>query len=307
VEYSDVQNFLPSFLFSERGTKRLDLELSALAVGPKSNLSKLQILFPRLIGLSLETTLGAKWSNFARSFKVPTPMILEGLHRSKIIKEKGKDVTLTKKPKRPSKRIEVLSVQEANILTRLETPFDEYKNYLEHIGNEVDIDKIRIVRAKVSKLIQDMWKVVERVSAPLTKRRTALVSHMTDNERKKLNINKGFIQSCINNQFADCKDDKGRLYTLSPIPLVLKCGSQEEVISASKCDVQILYVLIPYECAETVREVLVTYASLINVPVVDQRPVIKKKSRKAQQVEEFEDDTFAPRREIPSEYQTDPS
>jgi hypothetical protein len=241
----------------------------------------------------LELKAGTLWLERARNYKVPTPMILDGLHRTKVIKERGKDIVLTKKPKRPSKRIEVLTVEEANILRRMERPFDEYKEFLSNLGKEVAISDIRSVREKISRLIQAMWLVVEKVTAPLTKRRTALVAHMNENERKKVNINKNFIQSYINNQFADCKDDAARLYTLSPIPLFLKCGSQQEITSAAKCEIKIQFFVVPDNIDTAVIECMIAFSKITNVEMVTARPQ-RKKNRGPTQVEEFDDMEGAP-------------
>jgi hypothetical protein len=217
-------------------------------------------------------------------------MILEGLHRTKLVKEKGKDIVLTKKPKRPSKRIEVLSVEEARVLEFLEKPFDEYKEYLTSLGKTVAIADISKARNHLSKIIQAMWLVVEKVSAPLTKRRTPLVSHLTENERKKTTINKGFIEAHKNNNFADCKDDKSNIYTLSPIPLLLKAGSREMISQAAKCDVDIHYILVPSDVEGIVRDCMTAFSVMTEIELVVTKPVKSKKSRKAQKVERFSDE-----------------
>jgi hypothetical protein len=294
ASYSDVQHFLPQFLFTDKGTKRLELELNAIASGAKANITKLQSLIPRLVGIWLESKVGQIWADLARNYKVPVPMILEGLHRTKVVKEKGKDIVLIKKPKRPSKRIEVLSVEEARILESLEKPFTQYKEFIRNLDKEIAIKDIKAARDSISKLIQAMWLVVEKVSAPLTKRRTALVAHMSESERKKVTINKAFIQSHVNNNFADCKMDKAVLYTISPIPLLLKCGFPEDVSSASKCEVNLHYVVIPEQSTTTVQEVMWSFSKLCNIECVNTRPIAQRKRRGPTKVDEFDDADIQP-------------
>jgi len=240
--------------------------------------------------LWLETDIGKEWSSMAKSYQVPTPMILEGLHRTKVIKEKGKDVVQTKKPKRPSKRIEVLSVGEVKLLERLESPFDEYKAAVNSLGKSVAIKDIVKTRKDLSKIIQAMWLVVEKVSAPLTKRRTPLMSGLTENAKKRTTLNKAFLLKLSNSNFAECKADKNSVYTHSPVPLIVKCGSQEEVRAASNCEIEIHYIVCPPDCNEVVRECMTQFSAMTKIELVDARPKKVKKSKKAQRVDTFSDE-----------------
>jgi len=293
-EYSDVQNFLPSFLFTEKGGKRIEMEINALATGQKSNIQKLSICISRLVSLWLETEMGKHWCVLAKSFEVPSSAVLEGLHRTKVVKEKGKDKILIKKPKRPSKRIEVLSLEEANILSFIEKPFDDYSEFIKSLGESIAINKIVETRKKVKSIIAAMWIVVEKVSAPLTKRRTAFLAHLSESERKKQNINKAFIESLKSEFFSPIKEDNNLFYTISPIPLLLKAVNKELVVEVSKIEISIHYIVIPQGTNPLISNVVQTFANQTGIRVHDVRPSFKPKKKRATQVDQFSDEENIP-------------
>jgi len=178
--YADVQQFLPSTLYTEKGGRKLDIEIGAIATGQKANIAKLPSTFTRLVELWIDTEEGKVWSTLAFTYNIPTPLILDGLHKKVVEKVKGKDVVHIKKPKRPSKRIEVLSKLEKQLIMQYEIPFDDYKKKMQDLGKEISINLIKSVREELKLLIQKMWLVVEKFSAPLTKRRTAMIAHLSE-------------------------------------------------------------------------------------------------------------------------------
>jgi REP element-mobilizing transposase RayT len=287
--YVDVSNFLPDFLFNEKRARRLDMECSAIATSQKSNLHQLPNCIIQLVHMWLKFEAGGRWSTLALTYKVSTPLILEGLHRTKIEKLKGKDIVRTKKPKRPSKRIEVLCNAEREILLKDENVFEDYKSYLKKLDKDVDIDKIKLQRDHIKDLITQMWTIVERYSAPLTKRRTILVAHLNEAQRKKMDFNKAFIQKHIDNEFADCKTHKSNLYVLSPIPILLKKNQAEWNRDIAMCDITLHYTLIPVSVQSIVRESLTEFANLTKSKIVTKRP-IKKGKKGGILVEKFDEE-----------------
>jgi hypothetical protein len=266
------------------------MEINALATGQKSNIQKISSCISRIIGLWLETEHGKHWAALARSFEVPTSMVLEGLHRTKVVKERSKEVTLTKKPKRPSKRIEVLSLEEANILIKLEKAFDDYSDYIKSLHESVPINKIVDVRKHIRELIAAMWLVVERVSAPLTKRRTAFTAGLSESEKKKININKAFVQSLENDFFSSVKADRALFYTISPQPLLIKALDRELLGELGKCEVNIHYILVPEGTNPLIASCFQSFGTKTATPVVERRPAGKNKKKRATKVEHFSDE-----------------
>jgi hypothetical protein len=278
--YMDIQMFLPPKLFTEKGGRRLELEVAAIAANQTAKVSRVTQVLVKLVELWSLTSTGKYWLNLAMTYKIPTPMILEGLHKTVVEKVKGKDHVRTKKPKRPSKRIEVLSRLESELLRRYETPFDEYKTKMKSLGNEIDIKDVKEVRQKLKDLINSMWIVVEKFSAPLTKRRTAMCAHLTENDRKKLNFNKAYVDKLRSEQFSTVTmGDKANMYTLSPIPIFLKCQETKYVVSANKISMDITYILVPKECDQDVRDIVYDYARIIGVRPTDTLPEIRRKKR----------------------------
>jgi hypothetical protein len=122
-----------------------------------------------------------------------------------------------------------------------------------------------------------MWLCVEKCSAPLTKRRTPLLKRLNQQERNRVSISKPFVQDCITNKFSWITD-RNDLYTLSPIPLIMKVGSKEEITSASLCTVESSYILIPRDAVNSVGYAMTYFAKIVDIPVVNERE--KKQNRK---------------------------
>jgi len=278
--YADVASFLPTSLFTEKGGRRLEIEVNAIASTQKSNTHRLTSCIVKLVELWLNTTEGKDWSSLALKYKVATPLILEGLHRKVVTKVRNKDEVRVKKPKRPSKRIEVLSPIEAKLIAEHEKAFDDYKKKCTSLGKEIEISSIKKTREELSTLIRDMWTVVEKFSAPLTKRRTALVSSLTEGERKKLNFNKAFIDRMRNENFATtCLGETANTYTLSPIPILNKCGDRY-LIDANKIRIEMNWILIPDNVGAEVQEIFQYFATMINRKVYTENPRVRDKRTK---------------------------
>jgi hypothetical protein len=135
-----------------------------------------------------------------------------------------------------------------------------------------------------------MWIVVEKVSAPLTKRRTAFVAHLSESERKKQNINKAFIESLKSEFFGSLKEDRNLFYTISPVPLLLKALNRELIVEVSKIEISIHYIVIPDNTNELIKTTINTFATQTGVQVFNERPSFKPRKKRATQVEHFSDE-----------------
>jgi hypothetical protein len=278
AKFSDVHPFLPTHLFTEKGGRKLEVELSAISLGSQSNISALYQTLVRLVGEYALLDACKGWRNLCLDLKVPTSAVIEGLHRRKTVREKNKDKIIIKKPKRPSKRIEVLSEFEREIIQSNENSFTEYKNYIKSLDKEIPIANISKVRERISADIQSMWLCVEKCSAPLTKRRTPLLKRLTQQERAKVSLSKPYVQDCITNKFSWITD-RNDLYTLSPIPLIMKVGSKQEITSVSLCSVETNYVLIPVHTVDSVGHAMNYFAKITDIPVVNTREKRAKRSK----------------------------
>jgi hypothetical protein len=261
--YADVSAFLPRALFTEKGGKRLELELSAIAISSKSNTQRLLSCIVKLIDLWLPTTNGAAWAALVGSYMVSVPLILDGLHRTVTEKgPKGKDRIRTKKPKRPSKRIEILSPIEAKLIKGCEKAFDDYKAKIKSLGKEIKISDIKATRDTLKGLIVDMWTCVEKFSAPLTKRRTILTEHLTESDRKRLNFNKQYMDMLRANHFSVCTHSKNHVYTLSPIQILLKADNMNAIYT-NKIVFEQRNIVVPEDLPESIKDIFLEFASTI--------------------------------------------
>jgi hypothetical protein len=291
ADFADVQNFLPGHLFTDKGGRRLEFEIGAISTGNKSGIGLLYQSIVRLVNIFISTRLDKRWKELAESYTVPTPLVLEGLHRKKVVKVKNKDKVQIKKPKRPSKRIEVLSPTEVKILEITEKPFNEYKDYVNGLEKEIAVSKLKAVRERVSELIRLMWLVVEKASAPLTKRRTPFMKSLSEAERKKHVMNKSFVDQAIQDQYFWHNTDMGDLYTLSPIPLVLKVGSDNMKVAASMCKfLKEKRILVPIDCDPMLADAMLSFAIMSGYKVVHREDRIDKK-KGARKVDRFSDES----------------
>jgi len=279
-KYADVQQFLPKNLFTDKGARRIELEFSAIATGQKSNTSKLTQCVSKLVELWQVTDEGKRWFEFALTYKIPTPMILDGLHKTVTEKVKGKDVVKIKKPKRPSKRIEILSKLERNLIAEEEKPFIDYKEKMKSLGNEIPINLIKSTRDSLRELIQKMWAVVEKFSAPLTKRRTAMLAPLTEQERRKVIFNKAYVDRLRAENFQSVVlGDIANLYLLSPTQLLLKCDVKY-AISTNRILIKKDFILIEDSIDEKVASLYRDYAAIVRLPVRTTMPQPKPARRR---------------------------
>jgi hypothetical protein len=230
-DYSIVLPFLPKSLFSESGMKILDLELSGISRGNKSNIANLASTLHRVVNRFIKSFRG-QWETLVQKYKIPTSMLLAGMHRTRIVKVKGKDTSVPKKPKRPSKRVEVFLTSEVQLLSKRESAFDDYKTLVKNLGDSVKVQDIVNARKDIAKAIDDMWKCVESVSAILTKRRTAIMTGM-DTKAKGFTFNKTLMTKCVAESFGHIRQNPEAMYTISPVPLLKKIGSSKTMIEIS--------------------------------------------------------------------------
>jgi hypothetical protein len=114
-----------------------------------------------------------QWTVSFDQFKVPTSEAIKDLHRKKTTKVKGKEIISTKTPNRPSQRAETVLESERFLLsTYLEKSFDEYKDIMTDATTDkgVELVDLQTWRTRMSSVIADNWKVVDKCSAYLTHR-----------------------------------------------------------------------------------------------------------------------------------------
>jgi hypothetical protein len=245
--------------------------------------------------------LKKEWFALAETYKVPVAVALDGLHKTKTIKEKGKTKVIPKKPKRPSKRIEVLFDAEKSILKSMEVPFDEYSEYVKSLGKEIQVSMVKRARQNVGELIHKMWLCVEKTSAVITKRRTAFLAPLSEQERKKINFNKAFVEKQIA-EFRKRPDEyMESILSLSPKALFSKIVDPNQQGELAK--IQLSYLTVVHPPDTKLPDAMITafeeYCRAFGMRKID-APHTKTKNR-PQKVKFFEDeDQFGPEEgEIP--------
>jgi len=164
-----------------------------------------------------------------------------------------------------------------------EKAFKDYKKLIADLPKEIELKDIKTKRAAIKSAINSMWLCVEKYSAPLTKRRTIMLSHLTDNERKRMVFNKAFVDKLRADNFSICLTDAASVYTLSPIPLLLKHQDSAISISANKITVHQGYMVIAKDVNINVREIVTDFCRTINYRVLDQKIAMDNRSRKHSQ------------------------
>jgi len=164
-------------------------------------------------------------------YNIPLGQALEGLHRSKTVKERGKDKIVPIHPNRPSQRIEVFSKAEQELLKQSENAFNRYDELLAPYKKEqsVAIKYVPAFRKAASKAINDMWEVVQRFTAPLTKRRTIAYTYISKKGKGTLSLTKQSWMDIL--ELIRQKGDRKDISLFSPLPLEVK--SQEIILSAA--------------------------------------------------------------------------
>jgi virulence-associated protein VagC len=114
-------------------------------------------------------------------YEIPLGVALEGIHRTKKIKERGREKVTTLHPRRPSERIEIFSEGEKLLIRPHETPFDHYEELLKPYqeAQKVSIKDVLELRLKAKRIINNAWEVVQNYTAPLTKRRTVAFTYIS--------------------------------------------------------------------------------------------------------------------------------
>lgn len=185
-QYNNIKDFLPKNLFGDKGTSKLDLEINAKAKSKESHINVVKETLRKLIAQYLKFHQSAEWFNLALGYRIPVALALEGLHKSKTVKVKNRVETQIKKPKKPSKRIEVYLESERIVLSKLEEGFAKYSEYVKSLPKEgISASEIVNVRTTVRTMIASCWSIVERTSAIITKRRAPLLAEGSEKRNDK--------------------------------------------------------------------------------------------------------------------------
>jgi len=192
--YSKIANYLPDECFYSTG--RLDhiyFFLTEMIVEKdiktlkllKDNILKLLMRFIRVTGIA------EKWK-FLTSYKVPSSKVLEGLYRYKEKVVKGKKKSVPTKPKRPSKRIEVIYPEEKAFIEMYEGSFADFNSLTKKLKDGIPLDLCDKYHFDCSKLTRERWETVKRFSAALSYRRKILVKIA-----KELKLKTGLTKATI--------------------------------------------------------------------------------------------------------------
>jgi len=164
------------------------------------------------------------WSGI--SYEIPLGTALEGLHRTKEVKTRTGTKKVPVHPSRPSGRIEVFGPGEIEFIKADERPFDKYKETLEPYskGQMVPIKDVTTLRTNAKSCITAMWEVVQRFSAPLTKRRTTALAYASKKGKGTINLTKQSWDDLL--ELIRHKKDRKEVALFSPLPLEIKSASK---------------------------------------------------------------------------------
>jgi hypothetical protein len=125
-------------------------------------------------------------------FYIPLGVAMEGLHRTRVIQDKGRQKTTIIHPNRPSQRIEIVSQGESKMVESDEIAFDNHKTLLDGFKETqmVEISRVIDLRKALKQSISNCWEVVQRYTAPLTKRRTVAMTYLSKRGKGSVNLNK---------------------------------------------------------------------------------------------------------------------
>jgi len=129
---------------------------------------------------------------FLNEYKVPSSKVLEGLYRYKEKVVKGKKKSVPKKPKRPSKRIEVIYPEERLFIDMYEGCFIEFNNLTTRLKAGVAFSECEKEYLAAAGLTSKKWEIVKRFSAPLSYRRKVLLKMS-----KELKLKQGLTKANI--------------------------------------------------------------------------------------------------------------
>jgi len=138
-----------------------------------------------------------KWGKLLKSYKVPLSMITNNLYKKKEKVIKGKKKFIPIKPKKPSKRIEVLFQAELKIIKDDEGCFTEFKELVKSLAGGVSLDDVNKVTKELISLTTQKWQVVQKWSAPLTTRIKILLTIGKKINNKLTKLSKNNIQSIL--------------------------------------------------------------------------------------------------------------
>jgi len=198
---------------------------------------------------------------------------------------------LSKKPKRPSERVEIYSVAERMYLKKFEEPFEKYSELVNGLPANIKINQVKNVRQDVAKRIEECWLFVEKVSATITKRRSAFLCDIPEKDRKKINFNAAFVKTRIEEIKAGDIEYLQAIQYLSPIPLLAKLLGGEEVAALSTIKWSSARLVIP-DIARFSPEVNGIFDEYVKTFALDEIRVRQHKREKAsaRKVEHFSDE-----------------
>jgi len=138
--------------------------------------------------------------------KIHVSEVVKGLHRRVKRKVRGKEILVTITPNRPSRRVEILTSEEQQLIEGCEGVFTAYENKISNLTkNYVKIRDVLTVRAELSTLINKQWELVRKIS-PVLSPRSKILSELIKKELKKNDLTKQNISEVMSRLASDPSD-----------------------------------------------------------------------------------------------------
>jgi hypothetical protein len=231
-DYSKIANFLPNECFySEARIDFISFFLSEMII--EKDIPTLKVLKENILRILMRflrsSNIPSKWS-MLETYLIPCNKVLEGLYQTKEKMVKGKKKFVAIKPKRPSRRIEIIYPEERQYIEYSENCFSSFKKISDSIKGGCPMSKVIKVREELFLLTQMKREVVKKFSAPLSYRRKVFERIIKDHKLKK-NMNKGNLEIILNL----VKSDEVSLSPKERIDM-----SSYNILVSCKCDGRLL-------------------------------------------------------------------
>jgi len=190
----DISFLYPESVYADplKKIEHLPVYLNMYGTGRDEWLSDFVSCFKTISNKFLETIYNSHKIVDYLNIKVNVCEALRGLHRTKMKKVKGRQVSVTITPNRPSARVEILSDEERMYLKAVEGKFTAYENKLAEYKEGCKLLDIGKVRLSLKRLIDQQWELISKIS-PVLAPRTKALSSLAKMYLKKADISKQVI------------------------------------------------------------------------------------------------------------------
>jgi hypothetical protein len=157
-----------------------------------------------------------EWLPWVLNCNLSLGQIVHDLNRTRTEKVKNKTKVLVVKPKRPSSRVEVFLTSEKQILRGFEKPWEDMKSFTGDNKN-VSFANILDVRNRYKRLLTLQWEVVQKFTAPLTKRQKLFREFIG---KARVTLNRSNFEKFVLETGQSSSPSISILWDLSPIPII---------------------------------------------------------------------------------------